>query len=217
MQTLGLASEQQSSDGMFKRLFWPTIQNQYDVDLVGQQGFWVCVGSAVLSALALSVSGHLMIAILVGATYFLAGIGVRERSIAAASLIFLCFLIDKVSNVVAMTVGASRGAAVGNPLVVLVVMMLLASNVRATILSRRWRTASVATDDEMPERSTTSSFDKVANRMPTILWPKVRFAFYPLASLLLLLLLAGTASIAMAHKPASNADSNTRQLNVEPQ
>jgi hypothetical protein len=38
-----------TTDNLFKRLFWPRIESHYDVDLLGQQGFWVCSIVAVLS------------------------------------------------------------------------------------------------------------------------------------------------------------------------
>jgi hypothetical protein len=49
METLGLSSQPQPTDNLFKRLFWPRIESHYDVDLLGQQGFWVCSIVAVLS------------------------------------------------------------------------------------------------------------------------------------------------------------------------
>jgi hypothetical protein len=195
MQTLGLASAPQPSDGMFKRLFWPTIQNAYDVDLVGQQGFWVCVAIAVLSAAVLVVTAHPLIGLLVAATYVLGGIGVRERSISAAVLVFLGYLIDKIAT--ALVQG------VGNPLIGLVALMLLFANVRATVLSKRWHDQdSVAAAEEMPERLTTSFTDKLANQMPARIWPKMKFVFFPIASILLLLQIIGIVGIAAMHRVA---------------
>jgi hypothetical protein len=58
---------------------------------VGQQGFWVCTAVAVLSLILLNLTGSAIIGDLVGITYFLGALGVRERSIAAAVFVFLCY------------------------------------------------------------------------------------------------------------------------------
>jgi hypothetical protein len=85
--------------------------------------------------------------------------------------------------------------AAGNPLLVLVSLMLLLANIRATILSRKWITnSSEAGDADLPERSLTTWRDRFANRMPVILWPKVRWVFYPLISLTLVLAVIGMAT-----------------------
>ena len=188
MQTLGLASEQKPTDGMFKRLFWPTIENQYDVDLMGVQGFWVCTVCAVLSMILLIATGNALIGILIGITFFLGGMGVRERSIAAAVLVFGCYALDKVLSIESLVLtGVHTG---GNPLIGVVAFMLLLANVRGTILARKWRVQAerggyVADPDAMPERTTSTLPDKMANVMPAKLWPGAKFVFFPLAGLLL--------------------------------
>jgi hypothetical protein len=210
MQTLGLASEQRPTDGMLKRLFWPSIENQYDVDLVGQQGFWVCVIVAVLSTVMLVVTGQAIVGSLVGLTYLLAGMGVRERSVAAAVLIFLCYFVDRVGSFV-------LGMGGGNPLLGAVALMLLFANVRATILSRRWRAADTPAEvAEIPERTTSSFGDKLSNQMPTAVWPKGRFVFYPLAGLLLLLTVAGMVMLqVMPHRRVAQQPQG-QQIEVAP-
>lgn len=195
MQTLGLASEQKPSDGMFKRLFWPTIENQYDVDLVGQQGFWLCTIVAALS-LILSIVGHQpLIGLLLAITYFIGGAGVRERSTAAAVLVFLCYLMDRIVTF------ETGGMLLGSPLVGLVALMLLFANVRATMLSRRWDSGRTPEDiRELPERSTDSFTDKLANVLPPALWPKGQYAFYPLVTIVLLLSLLAAIAIPIARQ-----------------
>src|ERR1019366_6073387 len=113
MQTLGLSSAPQPSDGMFKRLFWPEIANEYDVDLVGQQGFWVCFAVAILSTVVSLFTGHALLGVFIGVTYFLGALGVRQRNAPAAVLIFLCYLLDRVVSVESMILGLGGG---GNPL-----------------------------------------------------------------------------------------------------
>jgi len=39
MQSLNLSGESKKSDGPLKSLFWPTVDNAWDVDYLGQQGF----------------------------------------------------------------------------------------------------------------------------------------------------------------------------------
>ena len=119
MQTLGLAGEQKPTDGFFKRLFWPTIENAYDVDLIGKQGFWLCLGLALLSMVVLVITGHAYVGLLVGLTYYLAGVGVRERSLGAAIAIFLCFTVDRIAGIFILPGGG------GNPIFLIAAMMLL--------------------------------------------------------------------------------------------
>jgi hypothetical protein len=171
---------------MFKRLFWPTIENQYDLDLVGQQGFWVCFAIGVLSAVVLSFTGQALIGLLVCVTYVLGATGVRERSAGAAILIFSCYFLDRITSIV-FGLG-------GFGVLAIVSTMLLLANVRATLLARRWRQRPVRENDEpmeAVERATETFAEKFANVYPTFVWPKAKFAFYPLAGLLLLLTVVG--------------------------
>lgn len=167
---------------------------------------------AVLSTVVLLVTGHFILSLLIGATYFLGGTGVRERSFSAAVLVFACYLVDKLATMM------SRGA--GNPLIGVVALMLLFANVRATFLSKRWHDQdAVAAKEEMPERSSTSFADKFANKMPAIVWPKMRFVFYPVASLLLVMQFVGIVVIARTHSSShAGADpQSTQQIQVTPQ
>jgi hypothetical protein len=184
MQTLGLSSTSQPTDNIFKRLFWPSIENQYDVDLLGQQGFYVCVVVGGLSLLLLTVIGNPIIALLTASVFFLAGCGVRERSVAAAAMAFTLYLTNFLGGFVIGTVG--------NPLVPLFVLMLLLANVRATLMSRKWSAQPTdGTDFDVAERSTSGVMDRFANRLPAKIWPVGRYCFFPLAGVLLLLTVAG--------------------------
>src|SRR5579875_2450873 len=177
MQTLGLASEQKPTDGMLKRLFWPTIENQYDLDLVSVQGFWVCFVVGVLSFVVLLVTGHFVEAPLLAFTYLLAATGVRERSIAAAVLIFLCYTTDRVG-----------GLFMGQPsigVLPIASMLLLFANIRATLLAKRWEMLGEAEQTETVERANGSFPEKVSNVMPPKVWPVGRYFFFPLAGLVL--------------------------------
>ena len=191
MQTLGLASEQKPTDGMLKRLFWPTIENQYDLDAVSVQGFWLCVIVAVLSFVLLTLTGNWFIGLLIFITYALGGTGVRERSVAAAVLVFSCYLFDKLLSIETLALTGVTGF--NNPIAGVLALALLAANIRGTLLAKRWEHEAaarglVADPDQMPERATTTAFDKVANTLPPRVWPVGRFIFFPLAGISILLI-----------------------------
>ncbi len=218
MQTLGLASEQKPTDGLFKRLLWPTIENGYDVELVSKQGFWLCVIVAILSTLSLVATGHAFFAVLVGLTYFLAGVGVRERSLAAAILIFCCYLLDRIASYAAIPYGFGAGS----PVIGIVGVMLLFANVRATVLARTWRRSeSFVEAAEFPERVNDSFSDRFANVWPGAIWPRGQFVFYPIATALLMLTLTGMVVIArqkhVQPAPARSAPAQSMQIEVRPQ
>jgi hypothetical protein len=196
MQTLGLSSKPQPADNLFKRLFWPAIESQYDVDLLGQQGFWVCTIVAVLSLVIMVVLGTPIAGAFTALVFFLGGCGVRQRSVAAAALVFSLYLVNFIGGI---AIGSF-----GNPLIQGVVLMLLFANVRATVLSRRWMAQpSDSIDQELPERSMETVPDRFANRLPAALWPKSRYVFFPLAGILLLLTIAGV--VVMKRQAAAKA------------
>ncbi len=212
MQTLGLASEQKPTDGLLKRLFWPTIENQYDVDLVRQQGFWLCAAVAILSMAMLIANRQPWTGFLIGMTYLLAGIGVREGSVGAAVIIFLCYLCDRVVAIE----GAMIGFGAGSPVIGLFALALLLSNIRATLLSRRWvRTAGATDGAEDVERGTNSLGDKIANVMPAAVWPKGQYVFYPLGGGLLLVSVLGMIMLpAMQRRRAAQMQEQRQQMEI---
>jgi hypothetical protein len=203
MQTLGLSSSPQSTDGLFKRLFWPKIANQYDVDLVGQQGFWICSAVAVFSMAFTLFTGHAFVGALIGAIFFLGGLGVRQLDTGAAVFVFLCYLLDRALSVESMVLGLSAG---GNPFLGIVATALLFANVRATYLSRRWEAAASPADlSEFPERSTTSFADKLANVLPEKLWPWTQYVFFPLAAIFIFITLLSMAGLPIVKQRRAGA------------
>jgi hypothetical protein len=206
MQTLGLSSKPQPTDNLFKRLFWPAIESQYDVDLLGQQGFWVCTIVAVLSLIVMLVLGTPVTGVFTALVFFLGGCGVRQRSLAAAAMVFTLYLINWVGGIV---IGS-----VGNPLVPLVILMLLFANVRATVMSRRWMAQSVGSvEQEFPERSMETMTDRFANKLPAAVWPKSRYVFFPLAGILLMLTITGV--VMMKRRAAMTLGSSSTTTTVE--
>jgi hypothetical protein len=206
MQTLGLSSQPQPTDNLFKRLFWPAIESQYDVDLLGQQGFWVCTIVAVLSLIVMLVLGTPVTGVFTALVFFLGGCGVRQRSVAAAAMVFTLYMINWLGGIV---IGS-----VGNPLVPLVILMLLFANVRATIMSRRWMAQPLdSVDQEFPERSMETITDRFANKLPAAVWPKSRFVFFPVAGILLLLTITGV--VIMKRRAAVTPGSRTTTTTLE--
>jgi hypothetical protein len=140
--------------------------------------------------------------------FFLGGCGVRQRSVAAAVLVFSLYLVNFVGGI---AIGAF-----GNPLIQGVVLMLLFANVRATVLSRRWMAEPVdPIDQEFPERSMMTITDRFANKLPAAVWPKTRYIFFPLAGILLLLTVAGVV-IMKRQARAAIPDDTTTTLEVTP-
>jgi hypothetical protein len=95
--------------------------------------------------------------------------------------------------------------------------MLLFANVRATILSRKWQAPDTPVDvSEMPERSTSSFGDKLANVMPGKLWPRTRYVFFPLACILILISLLGMVGLPMMKNKQAAAERNRTVIQVSP-
>ncbi len=207
MQTLGLSSKPQPADSIFKRLFWPAIESAYDVDLLGQQGFWVCTSVAAFSALMLALAGWPTLAAIYGLAFFLGGCGVRERSIVAAVIVFILYALNIVTRALA--------GGFGSPVLTAVIVMLLFANIRATVIARMWADAPDHSDlGELPERSSTSPFDRFANLLPTRIWPIGQYIFYPTAVVIFLLLSLSIAALqkakheAVRQPAAASSDSN---------
>lgn len=186
MQTLDLSGSSKKSDGPLKSLFWPTVENAWDVDYLGQQGFWICLAIAVISLALLSFTVSNMAApaarvvtmvlgILECCVYFVGGMGVRQASWLAALMVFTLYALEHLAlgqiSVLTIIIGA-----------------VLLSNVRATILAARWKPA--AEDEDRPMRFNETFRDKLVDQLPPRIWPILKYPFYICSSLILLLLLA---------------------------
>ena len=89
MQTLGLSGEAKPSDGRLKCIFWPTVQNAWDVDYLGRQGLWICVLIAVIQiTVAVITGGSIVIAIgaMEALAFLVGGFGVRQGNWPAAAM-----------------------------------------------------------------------------------------------------------------------------------
>ena len=178
METLNLSGSSARSDGRLKSLFWPSIQSATDVDYLGSQGYWVCTVVAMISFVALAVRGELISGLLILLFLYVGGVGVRERSIYAASVVLLFYTVDTFLTglgVVRVLLGA-----------------LLLSNLRATWIASFWKPESE--EAALPSRLAETLGDKFADRLPQWLWPKVRIPYYVFSSGVLLLLFVGLAA-----------------------
>jgi len=83
METLGLSGPPVRNENIFRRIFWPSADS-VDADMLGQQGFWICLLLALLTVIEATFRGHVLLGVLFAIFYFLGGIGVREHDIASA-------------------------------------------------------------------------------------------------------------------------------------
>ena len=180
METLGLSSTAERSEGRVKSLFWPSIHNGSDVDYLGAQGYWVCAFVAVVSFLVLAATAQPLTGVAVLLFYFLGGVGVRERSRYAALVVFVMYVLDSL-----MAPGIVR----------IVFCALLLSNLRATWIAAGWRPDSE--EAILPPRLNETLMDKMADRLPLRLWPKLRIAYYIYSAGFLGLVAVGLAGMAL--------------------
>jgi hypothetical protein len=204
MQTLNLSGEPKKSDGRLKSLFWPTVENAWDVDYLGQQGFWICIVIAILSFAFILFAAFeftnpasrgvvLTLGVVFSFAFIVGGMGVRESSWPAAAMIFTLYVVDQLAS--------------GRPPSVIPIIIggVLLSNLRATFLASRWKPA--AEGEDRPTRFNETFRDKVVDQLPPKLWPILRIPFFIASSLLLIFLLYASA-VALNRGPAAPIDEN---------
>ncbi len=192
MQSLGLSGKSDRSDGRLKSIFWPTVENAWDVDYLGQQGFWICFLIAVFQlGFSLFTGNPLLIALgfLGGLVYFTGGMGVREKCWPAAALIFACYLVDTLYTMLSGLFFTPGGV------LRILFLGLLLTNLRATFIASEWRPA--AEGEDIPLRFSDSLRDKLVDDWPPKLWPRLQIPFYVLAVLWLILSLLGLIGVMM--------------------
>ena len=179
MQTLGISDTTPRTESRWRALFWPTIRNEGDFDYITQQGFWICT---IVAALSLVVSaGSIVFGMFEALFFFLAGVGVRERSRFAAISAFTAYLLT------ALVMQRYTGNGFG--ILRFIFLALLFANIRGNWVSARW-----AKETELSPRAlrlNETLGDKLSDQLPAFLWPKARFVFYALAVCEILLLLFG--------------------------
>jgi hypothetical protein len=180
MQTLGLSDSTPRTESRLKSLFWPSVQSAADVDYLGTQGFWVCTVLAVFTFLVSSASSFPISGFFFFLLYFLGGVGARERSWQAAGVVFLLSLLDTLSA--------------GISVVRILFTALLFSNLRAIWIASRWKPESE--EATLPPRLGETWTDKLSDRLPLWLWPKIRIVYYIFAVCMLIMTTVGLAVIA---------------------
>ena len=187
MQTLGLSGESKRSDGWLKSIFWPSVENAWDVDYLGRQGFWICLVIAVFQLLVALVTGNpivLVTCVAAALVFLLGGMGVREGSWPAAALVFAIYFVGLLFT---MANGQFPG------FLAVIASALLLSNLRAAFLASEWRPA--GEDEDRPTRFNDTLGDKLADQLPAKAWPILQIPFFVIAALVLLLSLAGLAFV----------------------
>jgi hypothetical protein len=183
MQTLGLAGPEQKPDNIVKRLFWPG-NNPSEVDTLGQQGYWVCLAVGALSFISLYVAGFWYIGLIAVIFFVLGGVGVREHSVLAASLVASAYILNILAGLVAKQFPG---------FLALVATLLLMANIRGTWIASEWMAKG---DPELfPNRSNVGIMDKLVDRLPARVWPRGRIVFYVVSVFYFLFLMVGLAGL----------------------
>lgn len=188
MQTLGLSDSTPRSEGRWKALLWPSIRNETDLDYITRQGFWVCCGVGMVSLWSGALTGQKLGAVLAFGFYVLSGIGVRQLSRVAAVSVFAVYLLG--------VLVAQRATGMGFGIVSIIILALLAANVRGIWLSSKWKP-----DEEMapPVRLDRTLADKLSDQWPAVLWPKIRYLQYVIAALMILGALVALVTVPSFH------------------
>jgi hypothetical protein len=176
MQTLGLSDSTPRTESRWRALFWPTIRNDADYEYVTVQGFWVCTVVSALSLVTSALGGSLLLGTFEGGFFFLAGVGVRQRSKAAAVTAFLAYLLS------ALVMQRYTGSGFG--IVRVIFLALLLANIRGNWLSAKW-----PADPSPPIRLNQTIGDKISDQLPMFLWSKVKIVFYVFAAIEIMMLL----------------------------
>lgn len=172
MQTLGLSDSTTRSESRLKSLFWPSIQSGADVDYLAVQGFWVCTIVGLMSFIFAGVlAGQPLIGFLVLLLFHLGGVGVREHNPYAAAIVLIYYMIDFLASFI-LLFATSPGIGV----VKVIVIALLLSNLRATWIASGWKPDSE--EAALPPRLGETFFDKLADKWPAFIWPKVKWLYY---------------------------------------
>jgi hypothetical protein len=193
MQTLGLSDSTPRSESRLKSLFWPSIQSGADVDYLAVQGFWVCTSVGLVSLVFLAAAQPIT-AILVFLLFHLGGVGVREHNPFAAAIVLAYYLVDFLASAFFLLT-TSPGIGV----VRVIVIALLFSNLRATWIASGWKPESE--EAALPPRMGDTIADKLSDKWPALIWPKIKWLYYFYSFGLLALTVAGLILVFLRHGP----------------
>jgi hypothetical protein len=180
MQTLGLSDSTTRSESRLKSLFWPSIQSGADVDYLAVQGFWVCTIVGLLSLVFLTLAHQPITGLLTFLLFHFGGVGVREHNPFAAAVTLICYALDFVVS--------------GIGVVRIILTALLLSNFRATWIADHWKPESE--EAALPPRLGETFADKISDKWPAFIWPKVKIAYYIFSFLYLAVTVAGLIVLA---------------------
>lgn len=184
MQTLGLSDSTTRTESRLKSLFWPSIQSGADVDYLAVQGFWVCTIVGLLSFVFLFMAGQPISAFLILILFHFGGVGVREHNPFAAAIVLIYYLVDFFASMIFLFLNSP-----GIGVVRVIVIALLFSNLRATWIADHWKPESE--EAALPPRFSETFFDKLVDRWPAFIWPKVKIVYYIFSFVYLALIVAG--------------------------
>jgi hypothetical protein len=192
MPLLGLTSAPEESEGVLKSLFWPSVRNVHDAELMATRGFWICLILGVETVL-LMVWRHPISASFYGLFYIMGAMGVRQGSLAASIGVFTIYCLEAIFA--AITPAGHIG------FVQVVIVGILAANLRAASQVHRWQSHAEVTDalDFAPERMNETWRDKLVDQSPRVIWPWGRVVFYGLFPVFLILEFLGFW-VEMAHR-----------------
>jgi hypothetical protein len=193
MQTLGLSDSTPRSESRLKSLFWPSIQSGADVDYLAVQGFWVCTSVGLVSLVFLAAAQPIT-AILVFLLFHLGGVGVREHNPFAAAIVLAYYLVHFLASAFFLLT-TSPGIGV----VRVIVIALLFSNLRATWIASGWKPESE--EAALPPRMGDTIADKLSDKWPALIWPKIKWLYYFYSFGLLALTVAGLILVFLRHGP----------------
>jgi len=184
MQTLGLSDSTTRTESRLKSLFWPSIQSGADVDYLAVQGYWVCTLVGVVSLIFLALARQPITGTLVFLLFHLGGVGVREHNPFAAAIILVYYVFDFLASLL-LLFATSPGIGVLR----IIIIALLLSNLRATWIAAGWKPDSE--EAALPPRLSETFFDKLADKWPAFIWPKVKVLYYIYSFAFLALAVAG--------------------------
>jgi hypothetical protein len=181
MQTLGISESTPRTESWIKSLFWPSITSSADVDYLGVQGLWVCTIVAGVSTILLLLIGTPLIALAILAFFLIGGFGVREHSRFAAAIMLAYYALDVSFS--------------GVSVIKVIFLALFISNVRATWIASQWKPDS---EEAAPQPRLNDTFvDKFTDRLPALLWPKVRMIYYVYSVAFIAFMVVGYMAMAL--------------------
>jgi hypothetical protein len=131
-------------------------------------------------------------AILVFLLFHLGGVGVREHNPFAAAIMLAYYLVDFLASAFFLLT-TSPGIGV----VRVIIIALLFSNLRATWIASGWKPESE--EAALPPRMGETVADKLSDKWPAFIWPKIKWLYYFYSFGLLALMVAGLILVFLRH------------------